>query len=258
MAYKYFEIENDNHVKIIQINRSDALNALNADLMLELSTIINESQKDKNVRVLVLTGTDKVFAAGADIKDMHAKSFVEMVDGDFFRPATEAIDSLQKPIIAAVSGYALGGGCELAMMCDFIICSETAQFGQPEINLGVMAGIGGTQRLTRYVGKSKSMEMHLTGRFMNADEAEKSGLVSRVVPVSELRKEVLEVAGKIAEKSSLSVKYIKESVNRSYETVLGEGLRFERKSFHSLFATDDKKEGMAAFIEKRKPHFRNQ
>ena len=258
MAHKFFEVENDNHVRIIQINRPDALNALNAELLSELAALIIDCQRDKSVRAVVLTGTEKVFAAGADIKDMHDKGFVDIVENDFFRPATEAIENLEKPLIAAVSGYALGGGCELAMMCDFIICSESAQFGQPEINLGVMAGIGGTQRLTKFVGKSKSMEMHLTGRFMNAEEAERSGLVSRIVPASELRQEVVEVAGKIAEKSSLSVKYIKESVNRSYETALSEGLRFERKSFHSLFGTDDKVEGMTAFIEKRKPHFRNQ
>ncbi len=231
MAHKFFEVENDNHVRIIQINRPDALNALSAELMLELAALIIDCQRDNSVRAVVLIGTEKVFAAGADIKDMHDKGFVDIVENDFFIPATEAIESLEKPLIAAVSGYALGGGCELAMMCDFIICSETAQFGQPEINLGVMAGIGGTQRLTKFVGKSKSMEMHLTGRFMNAEEAERSGLVSRVVPASELRQEVVEVAGKIAEKSSLSVKYIKESVNRSYETALSEGLRFERKSF---------------------------
>ena len=258
MAHKFFEVENDNHVRIIQINRPDALNALNAELLSELAALIIDCQRDKSVRAVVLTGTEKVFAAGADIKDMHDKGFVDIVENDFFRPATEAIENLEKPLIAAVSGYALGGGCELAMMCDFIICSESAQFGQPEINLGVMAGIGGTQRLTKFVGKSKSMEMHLTGRFMNAEEAERSGLVSRIVPARELRQEVVEVAGKIAEKSSLSVKYIKESVNRSYEMTLSEGLRFERKSFHSLFGPDDKVEGMAAFIEKRKPHFRNQ
>ena len=258
MAHKFFEVENDNHVRIIQINRPDALNALNAELLSELAALIIDCQRDKSVRAVVLTGTEKVFAAGADIKDMHEKGFVDIVENDFFRPATEAIENLEKPLIAAVSGYALGGGCELAMMCDFIICSESAQFGQPEINLGVMAGIGGTQRLTKFVGKSKSMEMHLTGRFMNAEEAERSGLVSRIVPASELRQEVVEVAGKIAEKSTLSVKYIKESVNRSYEMALSEGLRFERKSFHSLFGTDDKAEGMTAFIEKRKPHFRNQ
>ena len=205
MAHKFFEVENDNHVRIIQINRPDALNALNAELLSELAALIIDCQRDKSVRVVVLSGTEKVFAAGADIKDMHDKGFVDIVENDFFRPATEAIENLEKPLIAAVSGYALGGGCELAMMCDFIICSESAQFGQPEINLGVMAGIGGTQRLTKFVGKSKSMEMHLTGRFMNAEEAERSGLVSRIVPASELRQEVVEVAGKIAEKSSLSV-----------------------------------------------------
>ena len=258
MAYKYFEIENDNHVRILQINRPDVLNALNSELLLELSDIINECQSDNTVRVVIITGTDKVFAAGADIKDMHDKDFIDIVENDFFKPAVDAIENLKKPLLAAVSGYALGGGCELAMMCDFIICSDTAQFGQPEINLGVMAGVGGTQRLTRFVGKSKAMEMHLTGRSMSAEEAEAAGLVSRIVPSGELDQEIRKVAGKIAEKSNLSVQFIKESVKRSYETTLSEGLRFERKSFHSLFSTDDKKEGMAAFIEKRKPHFRNQ
>ena len=234
------------------------VNALTSTEWLDLAINIDNLAHNNDVRVILISARGKGFCAGADIKDMHGKSFVEMADSDFFRPATDSIESLKKPIIAAVSGYALGGGCELAMMCDFIICSETAQFGQPEVNLGVMAGIGGTQRLTRFVGKSKSMEMHLTGRFMNAEEAERSGLVSRVVPVNELRDEVFNVALKIAEKSTLSVQFIKESVKRSYETPLSEGLRFERKSFHSLFATDDKKEGMTAFIEKRKPHFRNQ
>ena len=257
MAYKFFEVENDNHVRIIQINRPDALNALNAELLSELAALIIDCQRDKNVRAVVLTGTEKVFAAGADIKDMHDKGFVDIVENDFFRPATEAIENLEKPLIAAVSGYALGGGCELAMMCDFIICSDTAKFGQPEINLGVSAGLGGTQRLTRYVGKSKAMEMNLTGRLMEADEAERCGLVSRVVPVKKLLDEALSAALKISEKSMLTTMAVKEMVNRSYETPLSEGLLFERRVFHALFSTEDQKEGMEAFSEKRDAQFRD-
>jgi enoyl-CoA hydratase len=205
----------------------------------------------------VLTGSEKAFAAGADIKEMAGKSFVEMYGSDYFGPETEAILRVRKPIIAAVSGYALGGGCELAMMCDFIIASDTAKFGQPEINLGVVAGIGGTQRLTRFVGKSKSMDMHLTGRFMDAAEAERSGLVSRVVPAGKLIPEAMDAARKIAAKSVLSAMVVKEAVNRAYETTLREGLLFERRVFHALFATEDQKEGMGAFLEKRQPQFRD-
>jgi enoyl-CoA hydratase len=205
----------------------------------------------------VITGSEKAFAAGADIKMMSEKNFVDVFVGDLFTPESEQILAIRKPIIAAVSGYALGGGCELAMMCDFIICSDTAKFGQPEINLGVMAGLGGTQRLTRAVGKSKAMDMNLTGRFMDAEEAERSGLVSRVVPAKKLMEEVMSAAGKIAEKSMISVMAVKESVNRSYEMTLREGLLFERRVFHSLFATDDQTEGMNAFAEKREPQFRD-
>ena len=203
------------------------------------------------------TGSEKVFAAGADIKEMSEKSFVEMFMTDFFGAEHNIIMKIRKPIIAAVSGYALGGGCELAMMCDFIIASETAKFGQPEVNLGVMAGIGGTQRLTRAVGKSKSMEMNLTGRFMDTVEAERSGLVSQIFPSKDFLQEVREIALKIASKSLLSSMLIKETVNQSFETSLSEGLLFERRAFQSLFSTEDQLEGMSAFVEKRSPRFRD-
>ena len=197
----------------------------------------------------MLTGSEKAFAAGADIKEMSDKTFVEVFTTDLFAEDAEQILKCRKQIIAAVAGYALGGGCELAMMCDFIIAADTAKFGQPEINLGVVAGLGGSQRLTRFVGKSKSMEMHLTGRFMDADEAERSGLVSRVLPAKKLMEEAMAAAQKITEKSMLTAMVVKECVNRSYETTLREGLLFERRAFHSLFATEDQTEGMAAFLD---------
>jgi enoyl-CoA hydratase len=257
MAYDTLIVEISDYVALIRLNRPEALNALNAQLMTELSTALAAADRNEKVRCIVLTGSEKAFAAGADIKEMAEKNFVDVFSSDFFTPETEAILRVRKPIIAAVSGYALGGGCELAMICDFIIASDTAKFGQPEINLGVMAGIGGTQRLTRFVGKSKAMDMNLTGRFMDADEAERSGLVSRVVPAKKLIETALEAAHKIAEKSALTVMAVKESVNRSYETSLREGLLFERRVFHSLFATEDQKEGMAAFLEKRQAQFRD-
>lgn len=257
MAFKTLIVEVEDHVSLIKLNRPDALNALNSELLGELGTALHEAEGNEKVRVIVLTGSEKAFAAGADVKEMSEKSFVEVFNGDMFGGETEAIMQVRKPIIAAVAGYALGGGCELAMMCDFIIAADTAKFGQPEVNLGVMPGIGGSQRLTRFVGKAKSMDMNLTGRFMDADEAERSGLVSRVVPAKKLLEETMVVAQKIAEKSSLSVVAIKESVNRSYETTLREGLLFERRLFHSLFATEDQTEGMAAFLEKREPQFRD-
>ncbi len=257
MAYKTLIVEIEEHVALIRLNRPDALNALNAELMSELADAIGQADRNDKVRCVVLTGSEKAFAAGADIKEMSQKGFVDVFGKDFFTPETEEILRCRKPIIAAVSGYALGGGCELAMLCDFIIAADTAKFGQPEINLGVIAGIGGTQRLTRFVGKSKSMDMHLTGRFMDADEAERAGLVSRVVPAKKLMEEVMAIADKIAEKSRLTTIAVKECVNRSYETTLREGLLFERRVFHSLFATDDQKEGMAAFLEKREPQFRD-
>ncbi len=256
MAYETLICEIDDHVALIRLNRPEALNALNAQLLGELAEALTALEANDKVRVIVLTGSEKAFAAGADIKDMADKSFVEMFTTDYFTPETEALLRCRKPVIAAVAGYALGGGCELAMMCDFIIAADTAKFGQPEINLGVMAGIGGTQRLTRFVGKAKSMEMHLTGRMMNADEAERSGLVSRVVPAKNLMEDVMATAAKIAEKSTLTSMAVKEAVNRSYETTLREGVLFERRLFHALFATEDQAEGMAAFLEKREPQFR--
>jgi enoyl-CoA hydratase len=257
MAFETIIVEVEDHVAVIKLNRPDALNALNSQLLGELAEALADADKNEKVRCIVLTGSDKAFAAGADIKEMSEKTYVEMFLADFFAREGDAVASTRKPIIAAVSGYALGGGCELAMMCDFIIASETAKFGQPEINLGVIAGMGGTQRLTRFVGKSKSMDMHLTGRFMDADEAERSGLVSRVVPVKKLMDEATGAAQKIAEKSLLSSIAAKEAVNRAYETTLSEGLLFERRLFHSLFATEDQKEGMAAFGEKREAQFRD-
>jgi enoyl-CoA hydratase len=257
MAYETIIVEVEDHVCLIRLNRPDALNALNDQLLRELAQAMTEAQTNDKVRCIVLTGSEKAFAAGADIKMMSEKSFTDVFTEDLFTPETEAMLRVRKPIIAAVSGYALGGGCELAMQCDFIIASDTAKFGQPEINLGVMAGLGGTQRLTRFIGKSKAMDMNLTGRFMDAEEAERCGLVSRVVPAKKLMEEVMGAAAKIAEKSMITVMAVKESVNRSYETTLREGLLFERRVFHSLFATEDQKEGMSAFMEKREAQFRD-
>lgn len=257
MAYQTLIVEIDDYVALIRLNRPDALNALNSQLLGELAEALKAADENDKVRCIVITGSEKAFAAGADIKEMSDKNFVDMFTSDYFGTETDALLRVRKPIIAAVSGYALGGGCELAMMCDFIIASETAKFGQPEINLGVVAGIGGTQRLTRFVGKSKSMDMHLTGRFMDAAEAERSGLVSRVVPVGKLIPEAMEAARKIAAKSALSAMVVKEAVNRAYETTLREGILFERRVFHALFATEDQKEGMNAFLEKRQPQFRD-
>ena len=257
MAYKTLVVDLENHVTTIRLNRPDALNALNSELLAELADAVRDADRNEKVRCIILTGSEKAFAAGADISEMVDKSFVEVFTSDMFCAEIEAVMQCRKPIIAAVSGYALGGGCELAMICDFIIASDTAKFGQPEINLGVVAGIGGTQRLTRFVGKSKSMEMHLTGRFMNAEEAERSGLVSRVVPAKKLMEEARATAVKISEKSALTVMAVKEAVNRSYETTLREGILFERRLFHSLFATEDQHEGMSAFLDKREAQFRD-
>ncbi|MCO8143822.1 enoyl-CoA hydratase [Rhodovulum tesquicola] len=257
MAYKTLIVEIEDHVALIRLNRPDALNALNSELMAELADAVAQANANDKVRCIVLTGSEKAFAAGADIREMSQKSFVDVFAGDLFTPETERFLACRKPIIAAVSGYCLGGGCELALMCDFIIAADTAKFGQPEINLGVVAGIGGTQRLTRIIGKSKAMDMHLTGRFMDAEEAERSGLVSRVVPAKKLMEEAMAAAQKIAEKSALTAMAVKECVNRSYETTLREGLLFERRMFHMMFATEDQTEGMQAFVEKREPQFRD-
>ncbi|MBO9452259.1 enoyl-CoA hydratase [Tropicibacter sp. R16_0] len=257
MAFETIIVDVEDHVALIKLNRPDALNALNSQLLNELCTALDEADANDKVRCIVLTGSEKAFAAGADIKEMSEKTYVEVFTENLFGEVGDRVGAIRKPIIAAVNGYALGGGCELAMMCDFIIASDTAKFGQPEINLGVIAGIGGTQRLTRFVGKSKSMDMNLTGRFMNAEEAERSGLVSRVVPAKKLIEEATAAAQKIAEKSQLTAMAAKEAVNRSYELTLNEGLLFERRVFHSMFATEDQKEGMAAFLEKREAQFRD-
>ena len=257
MAYETLVVEVSDHICLIRLNRPEALNALNSQLLRELGQALREAEDNEKVRCVILTGSDKAFAAGADISEMADKSFVDAFGQDLFGTEAERILAIRKPIIAAVAGYALGGGCELAMMCDFIIAADTARFGQPEINLGVVAGMGGTQRLTRLVGKSKSMDMHLTGRFMDAEEAEQCGLVSRVVPSKKLMEEAMGAAGKIAEKSQLTAMAVKEAVNRAYETPLREGLLFERRLFHALFATEDQKEGMGAFLEKREAQFRD-
>ena len=257
MAFETIIVEIEDHVALIRLDRPDAMNALNTQLLGELCAALEEADGNDKVRCIVITGSDKAFAAGADIKEMSGMSFVDVFNVNLFADANDRVSAIRKPIVAAVAGYALGGGCELAMLCDFIIAADTAKFGQPEINLGVIAGLGGTQRLTRFVGKSKAMDMNLTGRFMDAEEAERAGLVSRVVPAKKLMEEAIGVAHKIAEKSQLSTMAAKEAVNRSYEVTLSEGLLFERRVFHSMFATEDQKEGMAAFQEKRAAQFRD-
>ncbi|WP_299348882.1 enoyl-CoA hydratase [uncultured Shimia sp.] len=257
MAFETIIVDVEDHIALIKLNRPDALNALNQQLLGELMVALEDADANDKVRCVVLTGSEKAFAAGADIKEMSSMSFVDVNASNLFAAFGDGIARIRKPVIAAVSGYALGGGCELAMACDFIIASDTAKFGQPEINLGVIAGMGGSQRLTRYVGKSKSMDMNLTGRFMDAEEAERAGLVSRVVPAKKLMDEAMGAAQKIAEKSLITARTAKEAVNRSYETTLTEGLLFERRVFHALFATEDQKEGMNAFMEKRQAQFRD-
>jgi enoyl-CoA hydratase len=256
MAYETLIVDVEDHVATIRLNRPEALNALNSRLLEELAAALGELDAAPRVRAMIVTGSDKAFAAGADVKEMSDKGFVEMFLEDYFTGPTEAIGRVRKPVVAAVAGYCLGGGCELAMMCDFIIAADTAKFGQPEVNLGVIPGMGGTQRLTRAVGKAKAMEMCLTGRFMDAAEAERCGLVSRVVPAKDLMRDARETAGKIAERSPLAVRAVKEAVNRSFETTLREGLMFERRLFDAMFATEDQAEGMAAFAEKRSAQFR--
>ncbi|MBO9448084.1 enoyl-CoA hydratase [Ruegeria sp. R14_0] len=257
MAFETIIVEIEDHVALIKLDRPDALNALNSQLAQELCTALEDADTNDKVRCIVITGSEKAFAAGADIKEMSEMSFVDVYSSNLFGALNDRVCAIRKPIIAAVAGYALGGGCELAMLCDFIIAADTAKFGQPEINLGVIAGLGGSQRLTRFVGKSKSMDMNLTGRFMDAEEAERAGLVSRVVPAKKLMEEAMGAAQKIAEKSQLTAMAAKEAVNRSYELPLSEGMLFERRVFHSMFATEDQKEGMAAFLEKRAAQFRD-
>ena len=247
--------ETRGRVGLITLNRPQALNALNAQLTREVTAALSAYEADEGIGCVVLTGSARAFAAGADIKEMAPQTYMDVFKDDLFAAFEHAVSSFRKPLIAAVAGHALGGGCELAMLCDFIIAADTAKFGQPEINLGVMPGIGGSQRLTRFVGKSKAMDMCLTGRTMDAAEAERSGLVSRVVPADTMLEEALKAAEKIAGQSLPIAMMTKESVNRAYETTLAEGVRFERRLFHSMFATADQKEGMAAFVEKRKPGF---
>jgi enoyl-CoA hydratase len=257
MAFETILTEKAGKVGLITLNRPNALNALNSQLIAEINTVLDEYEADENIGCIVVTGSERAFAAGADIKEMQPRSFMDVFKSDFISQ-WERLSRCRKPVIAAVSGFALGGGCELAMMCDFIIAGDNAKFGQPEITLGITPGAGGTQRLTRYVGKSKAMEMILTGRMMDAAEAERSGLVSRVVPASDLMKEAMKAAEKIASMSLPAALIAKEDVNRAYETTLSEGVRFERRMFHALFATEDQKEGMAAFAEKRPAQFKNQ
>lgn len=255
MSYENIIVETHGKVILIKLNRPQAMNALSPALMKEMTVALQAAEQDDNVHVVVLTGSDKAFAAGADIKAMKDMSYMDVYKSDFITAEWEQIARCRKPIIAAVAGYALGGGCEVAMMCDFIIAADNAKFGQPEITIGTIPGAGGSQRLTRFVGKSKAMEMCLTGRMMDAEEAERSGLVSRVVPVEKLVDEAIATAQKISEYSLPMVLMAKEAVNRAYETTLNEGIRFERRLFHSTFATLDQKEGMTAFAEKRKPNF---
>ncbi|PYB77788.1 enoyl-CoA hydratase [Rhizobium wuzhouense] len=256
MSFETLLTERRDRVAIITLNRPQALNALNSTVMRELRQLLGELEADAGIGAVVLTGSEKAFAAGADIKEMQSLDFVDAYTGGFIGGWDE-VAGFRKPIIAAVSGFALGGGCELAMMCDFIIASKTAKFGQPEITLGIIPGMGGSQRLTRAVGKAKAMDLCLTGRMMDAVEAESAGLVARLVEPERLLDEAVEAATKIAAFSLPSVLMAKEAVNRAFEQTLTEGLRSERRLFHALFATEDQKEGMAAFVEKRKPVFRN-
>jgi enoyl-CoA hydratase len=257
MTYETILVETHGAVGLIRLNRPKALNALCDQLMKELSQALSDFEKDDAIGAMVLTGSDRAFAAGADIKEMAGLDYMDVYLGGFISDSWQRAATCRKPVIAAVAGFALGGGCELAMMCDFILAADTAKFGQPEITIGTIPGAGGTQRLTRFVGKSKAMEMCLTGRMMDATEAERSGLVSRVVPAAELVDEAIKTAAKIAALSRPVVLMAKESVNRAYETTLAEGVLFERRVFHSTFALEDRKEGMTAFAEKRAPAFKN-
>ena len=256
-AFHNIRVERRGAVGIVTLDRPQALNALNAALVAELETALDELEDDDAIAAIVLTGSDKAFAAGADVKEMAPKGYIDVYREDFITQGWERVGQCRKPVIAAVAGFALGGGCEVAMMCDVVIAAENARFGQPEIQLGTMPGAGGTQRLTRFIGKAKAMDLCLTGRMMDAAEAERSGLVSRVVPLAELIPQALKVAERIAEMSQPIAMMVKESVNRAYETTLSEGVRFERRLFHATFATEDQKEGMAAFVAKRKPSFRH-
>jgi enoyl-CoA hydratase len=257
MSYESILVETRGRVGLVTLNRPKQLNALNDALMNELGQALAAFEADEGIGCIVITGSEKAFAAGADIGAMKDWGYMDVYKSEYITRNWEKLRAVRKPVIAAVSGFALGGGCELAMMCDFIIAAETAKFGQPEIKLGIIPGAGGTQRLPRAVSKAKAMDLALTARMMDAAEAERAGLVSRVVPADRLLDEALEAATIIAGFSLPSVMMVKESVNRAYETTLAEGVMFERRLFHSLFATEDQKEGMRAFVEKRKPDFRH-
>ncbi len=257
MAYTCIIVEVSDEIATITLNRPEAMNAINSTLLTELAQALEEADASEKVRCVVLTGSEKAFAAGADVAEMANLNFVDVYRSSLYADDMARIGRIRKPIIAAVAGYALGGGCELAMACDFIIAADTAKFGQPEVNLGVMAGMGGSQRLTKAVGKPKAMDMHLTGRFMAAEEAERAGLVSRVVLARNLLAEARGIAEKIAQKGQLAVIAIKDAVNRSQETGLSDGLAYEQRLFQGLFATEDRREGMNAFREKREPQYRD-
>ena len=257
MAYEHILVETRGPVGLITLNRPKAMNALCADLAREIAEAVDAYEADETIGALVVTGSEKAFCAGADIKEMADKNYMDVYKEGFITVNWERLSHCRKPVVAAVAGYALGGGCEFAMMCDFILAAENAKFGQPEILIGTIPGAGGTQRLTRFIGKSKAMEMVLTGRMMDAEEAERAGLVSRIVPMEELVDEAVQTAEKMANLSRPVVMLAKESVNRAYETTLAEGVRFERRVFHSTFATEDQKEGMAAFAEKRTADFKH-
>ena len=256
-GYQNILLERRDAVGIITLNRPAALNALNAALIAELAAALDDLEADPAISAIILTGNEKAFAAGADVKEMVSKSYPDIYREDFITRGWERVGQCRKPVIAAVAGFALGGGCEIAMMCDIVIAADTARFGQPEITLGTIPGAGGTQRLTRFVGKAKAMDLCLTGRMMDASEAERAGLVSRVVPAAELLSEAVKIAERIAGMSQPIAMMVKESINRAYETTLAEGVRFERRLFHSTFAIEDRQEGMAAFVAKRKPAFQN-
>ncbi len=256
MAYETIEVETKGRVGVITLNRPKALNALNSQIIAEMTAVLDGWETDANIGCVLLTGSDKAFAAGADIREMEPLKFPATYVDDFITP-WDRLSRFRKPVVAAVAGYALGGGCEIAMMCDIIIAADNAQFGQPEIKLGVIPGAGGTQRLTRIVGKAKAMDLVLTGRMMGVDEAERAGLVARIVPLADLKNEAMKTAEAIAGMSLPSTMAAKESVNRAYETTLSEGIRFERRLFQSMFGTADQKEGMNAFLAKRPPNFKH-
>src|SRR5579864_238210 len=256
-TYANIVVERRGPVGIVRLNRPQALNALNAALIAEVGRAFDDFEGDEAIAAIVLTGNEKAFAAGADIKEMAEKTYMQAYREDFITSGWERVAQCRKPVVAAVAGFALGGGCEIAMMCDIVIAAENARFGQPEINLGTMPGAGGTQRLPRSIGKAKAMDLCLTGRMMDAAEAERAGLVSRIVPAADLLAEAVKIAERITQMSRPIAMMVKEAVNRAYETSLAEGVRFERRVFHATFATEDRKEGMAAFVDKRKPAFRN-